>query len=308
MPEKVLLTAKVHPYLIETLESKGFEVNYQTSITNEEVTRLLPEITGLIVTTRVVDKAMMDVAPKLRWIGRLGSGLELIDVAYAARKGIQCVSSPEGNCDAVGERSLGMLLNLMGNMKKASLEISNGQWVREANRGDQLSGMTVGIIGFGHTGPAFARVLVGFGVNILANDKYRFGFGIGHIKEATVAEIAENSEVVSLNLPLTPETINYADDAFFDALQKQPYFINSCRGKAVDTDALIRALKNGKIRAAALDVLENEKLSTYTAAEKERLEWLAAQPNVLITPHIAGYTHEAFYKMSKVVLDKLGLS
>lgn len=302
----IIITAPVHQILLDTLKEKGFDFIHDPKLNYAGLMEIIDQASGLIVATHIkIDKAMIDKAIKLKWIGRLGSGMEHIDVAYAKEKNIDCKSSPEGNRNAVAEFALGLLLSLMRNIHTSSQHVKQFQWQRELNRGAELSGKVVGIIGYGNTGSAFAKLLSAFDVSILAYDKYKKGYGDNKVEESSLENIFKYSDVVSLHLPLNAETFHLANNSFFNQMVKMPLFINTSRGGVVDTSALIQALENKLIKSAALDVLENENLNTYTEIESNQLSQLLAMKNVIITPHIAGYSFEANYKMSKILLEKL---
>ena len=306
MKPKVIITAYAHPCLQEELIQRGFDVDVREKIGYDELLDQIRLYHGLVVTTRIkVDQQLLDAATQLKWIGRLGSGMEIIDVDYAVQKNILCVSSPEGNKDAVAEQCLGVLLSMMHNVFKAGLQVRVGKWLREENRGIELGGKTVGIIGYGNTGSAFAALLAPFGVKVLAYDKYKTGFAKNHVQEVSLEELLNKVDVVSFHLPLNNETHYFANVDFFQSLQKPVFLLNASRGKIVNTAALSQAIDEGKIIAAGLDVIENEKINSYTEEELKHFLNLANRENVWITPHIAGYSKEALGKMAKVLIFKL---
>jgi len=303
-----MITAPAHPCLKEGLEQRGYQVDSFEKITYQELKEMISGYEGLIVASRIqIDKEILAAAQSLKWIGRLGSGMEIIDVDQATTQHIVCMSSPDGNCESVSEHCLGMLLSLLHNICSSRDEVGKGKWLREANRGFELGGKTVGIIGFGHTGTAFANLLSPFGVRVLAHDKYKTGFSGGHIIESTVEAIQELADVISFHLPLNEETQHYANEQFFSSLKKRPYFLNTSRGGVVDTSSLLNALDRGLVTAVGLDVLENEDLASYSAHESKMLQQLLRHRKVVVTPHIAGSSHESLTKLAQSLLKKLDL-
>lgn len=305
---KVFITGHAHPVLENRLSQAGYTVINDPSISREALLNCIHEATGLILTTRITaDKELLDKATQLKWIGRLGSGMELIDTEFASSKGIACYSSPEGNRLAVAEHALGMLLSLLHRISSSYQEVQNGIWLREENRGIELSGKTIGIVGYGNTGSEFARLLAPFQVKVLANDVIKKDIAASYISIASLEQIKSEADIISFHLPQTELTLGFANKSFFQGLKKKPILINTSRGKVVEIPALLEALENEQISGAGLDVLPNEKLNTYTLVEKEWFNKLSINPRILLTPHIAGYSQESFLRMSTVLLKKLGL-
>ncbi len=304
---KVLLAAPVHAVLTEALRHHGYEIVDATAASPQETLRLIADCTGVITSTRLqLDKFLLDQAKRLRWIGRMGSGMEVIDTAYAASKGIVCFSSPEGNCNAVAEHALGMLLSVLKRISYSQRQIMDGQWLREENRGEELDGKTVGIIGVGHTGRAFAKKLSGFDLRILGYDKYNpKDFPPNVIPCSSLSPIFEQADIVSFHVPLQPDTLHYFNEGFLSSFSKPIVLINTSRGSVVDTGVLLQGIRSGRLRAACIDVLEDEPLPKMSEERQEEIRALAALPQVVITPHIAGYSKEAVYKMSLSLLSKI---
>jgi len=303
---KVLIAAPVHPVLTDGLTAQGYECVMQEQINQQKAFGLIADCAGVITSTRLqLDKELIDAAAQLQWIGRMGSGMEVIDVAYAQQKKIACYSSPEGNCNAVGEHALGMLLGLLRRIGWSQNELSEGIWKRDENRGVELEGKTVGIIGFGHTGAAFARKLAGFDVRLLAYDKYAPANIPAHISCCDMERIYEEADIVSYHVPLQQDTVHMCSAEFMRHMRKPFIVVNTSRGPVVDMPALLQAMQAGKITGACLDVFEQEPLTAMSLEIKNALEQMMQMPNVVVTPHIAGYTFEALYKMSKTLLDKI---
>ncbi|MCS6818769.1 MAG: hydroxyacid dehydrogenase [Chitinophagales bacterium] len=303
---KILITDHVHPYLIESLRNMAYQVYYQPEISREEVLQKIQDFTGIIINSRIIaDKELLEKGRKLKFVARCGSGREVIDYNSCKLLNIKAITSPEGNKQAVAEHALGMLLCIMNNIHIAHHQVIKFIWKREENRGFELFGKKIGIIGFGHTGSSFAKVLRGFNPKILAYDKYKKGFGNEYVKEVSLTKIFNEAEVVSLHLPLTNETIGYADDVFFNSFKKKIWFINTSRGQCLKLESLLHGIEKGKIKGAALDVLENEKFSSYSKKEKALLQKILRTNKVLVTPHIAGWTYESKEKIARILVQKI---
>lgn len=306
----ILVVDEVHDILIEKLQDKSFHVDYNPYITENEAKQVIHNYHGIIIRSKfLLYKEFLQKATNLKFIGRVGAGLENIDVSYANKTGIVCINSPEGNRNAVGEQALGMLLSIMNNLNKSDIEVRKGIWKREENRGNEIKNKTVGIIGYGNTGSAFAEKLKGFSCNVLAYDKYKFNFSDDYVKEASLEKIFDEADIVSLHIPLTDETHYLVNDNFINRFRKQFWLINTSRGKIINTGQLLKNLQNGKITGAALDVLELEKTNFEELHQTEQLpeyfQQLIQMNNVILTPHIAGWTHESNKKLSEVMANKI---
>ena len=307
---RVLITDGVDDLLPRGLEQLGYRIDYEPDIALSEVRERIAEYEGLVINSKIlVDEGLLVRAPRLRWVGRLGSGLEIVDRPAASARGVAVISSPEGNAPAVGEHALAMVLHLACQLQRGQRQVMSLQdWDREACRGWELSERTVGIIGFGHTGPAFARVLRGFGCRVLAHDKYRSDIEsrcpwVKSVDDPD--ELIARSEVLSLHLPLTQETRGYLDARRLALLPSGAVVINTSRGLALDLDSLVLALESGRLGGAGLDVFPCEKPATYSSAERAVMLRLTQLPNVVLTPHVAGWTDKSKRELAQIILDRV---
>lgn len=304
MKGKILIVDDLHPAFKNGATALGYQVDDLPNITRAETLASIAGYEGIAVRTKFkIDRELMDAAPGLKFIARAGAGLDNIDEAYAKERNIQLMNAPEGNRDAVGEHAVGMLLSLMNNHRKADIEIRNGIWDREGNRGWELKGRTVGIIGYGFMGSSFAKKLAGFDVKVIAYDKYKTGFSDAYATECSMEEIVKYSDVLSLHIPLTKETRQLVDEEYLRHFRKEIFFLNTARGEIVNTKAILEALQTGKILGAGLDVLEAEKFPNL--AEQSWYNELKVSQKVILTPHVGGWTFESYRKISEVLTEKL---
>lgn len=298
-----------HPLLWEQLENAGFQNEADFTSTKEEVETKIQNYHGIVIRSRFkIDKQFLDKATNLQFIARVGAGLESIDCDYAEQKGVHLIAAPEGNRNAVGEHAIGMLLSLMNKLNRADRLVREGKWIREGNRGYELEGKTIGIIGYGNMGKSFAKKLRGFDVEVIFHDLLE-NIGDENAQQVSLSELQQKADVLSLHLPWTPETDKMVNSQFINSFAKPFWFINTSRGKNVVTDDLVEALQSGKILGAGLDVLEYEKLSfenLFIDSEKPAaFDYLLQAENVLLTPHIAGWTFESHAKLAQTIVDKI---
>lgn len=306
---KILLADSNHSILQETLESSGFLCDSFWDKSKEELIDLLPHYDAVVIRSKFkITKEIIDSCKQLKCIGRVGAGMENIDVIYAESKGIKCVHVPEGNMDAVGEHALGMLLMLFNNLKKADAEVRKGFWIRAENRGVEIKHKVVGIIGYGFMGSSFAHKLSGLGCEILVYDKYKHGFSNNYLREVQMQEIFERADILSLHVPLTDETNYLVNADYLNKFKKTITIVNTARGKCLNTADLVEAMKKGKVTGACLDVMEYETVS-FEALDPKTIPapftFLMESDRTVLTPHIAGWTHDSNYKMSKIIAEKI---
>ncbi len=306
---KVIFIDSVHPILFERLEFEGYECHWKNDLDRESVLKIIGDYEGAVIRSKFkFDKKVFDAASQLKWIARSGAGMENIDLETAKNRKITCYNSPEGNRDAVAEHAIGMLLSLFNNIIIGDQEVRKGEWNREKNRGIELKGKTVGILGYGFMGEAFSQRLIGFGVNCIAYDKYKKDYANEFVKEVNLNEFFRETDILSVHLPLTDETHFIVNREFISKFSKPIYIINTARGKNIKTEELINAVENGKVLGACLDVLEYESISFEKLSNSElpnTFNRLINSKKVILSPHVAGWTKESYFKLSNSLADKI---
>lgn len=309
MQKKILITDGVHPVLPDQLKSAGFEVDYRPKFSLDQVREIVAPYHGIVINSKItVDESFLEMAPRLEFVARLGSGMEIIDQEAARARDIAVFNSPNGNCNAVAEHTMGMILMWHNNLYQSNSEVKSCIWKREENRGMEILDKKVGIVGFGHTGSALAGKLMGFGVQIYAYDKYKEGYARdrSYITECdTIDEVLEKADILSFHLPLNFETLNLVNKSLLQKTKRGLLIVNTARGGIINTSDLIEALESGQISGACLDVFENEKPETYSPEEREMYSALFDMPQVLVSPHIAGWTKESKFKLADILLRKI---
>ena len=305
--KKILIVDKVHDYLIEELLKLNFECLYLPELEDYKIANEIVDCFGLIVRNKKIDKAIIDGSNNLKFIARVGAGLENIDIEYSKFKNINCINSPEGNRDSVGEHTVGLLINLLHNINCSNNQIVNGFWRREENKVDEIENKVIGIIGYGNMGSAFAKRIKTFGTKVIAYDKYKLNYSDENVVESSLENFFEEVDIISLHVPLTDETNYLINSTFIEKFKKNIYIINTSRGKVINTNDLVYGLKSGKVLGAALDVIEYEESSFKFLAnfENENFKYLLSSENVIITPHIAGVSKESPLKHAKVLIEKI---
>jgi len=306
-PLQILIADEMFPSLMPLLEQLGFRVDYQPSITRAQMLECIGAYQGLIIRSKtVLDREMLDRAASLQFIGRAGAGLDLIDLDVVAQRNIQLMNAPEGNRDSVAEHAVAMLLCMLNHLIRADREVRQGIWKREANRGTEIGGKTVALIGYGNTGQAFAKRLSAFGCRVLAYDAHRDAYSDDCATESSMEEIFAEADVLSLHIPLNEQTRMLVNDAYLNRFRKNIYVVNTARGEVLSLEALQRGIESGKVLGACLDVLENERIHQLSPPQQATFNFLAQSDRVILTPHIAGWTHESYQRINEVLVQKIG--
>lgn len=304
--KRILIADDMHECILSLLKEYGYDPVYLPIIDRAGILEIISDFEGLIIRSKTeVDKELIDAGINLKLVARAGAGMDKVDEDYLSEKGIKAINAPEGNRDALGEHALGMLLSLLHRIPSSHQEIKTYKWDREGNRGIELKGKVVGIYGVGNMGMSFARKLRGFDCEVIGFDKYKGPFEGGFIKNVELDELMERSEILSLHIPLYPETRQLFDETYLRKFKKMKVLLNTARGEILNTVGLIKLLQDGTLYAAGLDVLENEKLVDYSVQEKAQLDQLNSFPNVLITPHVGGWTYESYQRISEVIAQKI---